>query len=742
MTQFNFGKMMDSIAETSGAFNISITSEKTKTWCTCIFLALASFIAFYIRLYSVFHYESVIHEYDPYFNYRATQQLVNEGFDKFMNWFDDRAWYPLGRYVGATVYPGMMMTSAFLYHAMNWFKISVELRNVCVFLGPLFSSMTTIVTYLLTKELKDSVSGLFAAGFIAIVPGYISRSVAGSYDYEAIAIFCMLLAYYFWIKAIKTGSLMWSTMCALAYFYMASSWGGYVVITNLIPLHVFFLMLMGRFSQRIYTAYTTTYVLGKFLSMQVPFIGLQPISTPEHLAGLGVFGLCQLLAFIDYIRSRLPNEQESRTVIRFVLVLTAGLALVSIVGMIYAGKINYFTGRLLSLLNPFRTKDSIPLIASVSEHQPTAWSGFFMNLHMLILACPVGIYFSFINLTNELVFVILYGILSLYFASMMIRLMLILAPAMCILAGIGLWALLKPHIGDLNKFHEQKSVTGSDQTKDLNETQKSVAANRGRNAKGGDQRRKVQDKKQTEEQPRIQVAWFLILAYTLLLISFTSHSFWLASSVYDKTSIVIPAGQYNVDDFREAYYWLRMNTGEDARIMSWWDYGYQISSMANRTVLVDNNTWNNDQIARVGQAMASTEDKAHEIMTELGANYVLAVCGGRLGYSSDDINKLLWMVRIGSSIDSGKHIEESDYYNSNGEYRVGEEGSPALLNSLMYKMCYHNFNVHGGHEPGLDKVRKAQISNDINLNVVEEVFTSLNWLVRIYRVKELPNRSR
>ena len=52
--------------------------------------------------------------------------------------------------------------------------------------------------------------------------GYISRSVAGSYDNEGIAIFCMLLTYALWIKSVKTGSLFWSTMCALAYFYMVS----------------------------------------------------------------------------------------------------------------------------------------------------------------------------------------------------------------------------------------------------------------------------------------------------------------------------------------------------------------------------------------------------------------------------------------------------------------------------------------------------------------------------------------
>ena len=70
---------------------------------------------------------------------------------------------------------------------------------------------------------QDTGAGLVAAAMIAIVPGYISRSVAGSYDNEGIAIFCMLLTYYMWVKAVKTGSLFWATLCALAYFYMVSA---------------------------------------------------------------------------------------------------------------------------------------------------------------------------------------------------------------------------------------------------------------------------------------------------------------------------------------------------------------------------------------------------------------------------------------------------------------------------------------------------------------------------------------
>lgn len=66
-----------------------------------------------------------------------------------------------------------------------------------------------------------------------------------------------------------------------------SAWGGYVFIINLIPLHVFALILMGRYSNRLFTSYTTFYVLGLLLSMQIPFVGFQPIRTSEHMAASG-----------------------------------------------------------------------------------------------------------------------------------------------------------------------------------------------------------------------------------------------------------------------------------------------------------------------------------------------------------------------------------------------------------------------------------------------------------------------
>ncbi|CAG7891951.1 unnamed protein product [Brassica rapa] len=62
------------------------------TVLSALILVLIGVLAFSIRLFSVIKYESVIHEFDPYFNYRVTQFLSNNGIYEFWNWFDDRTW--------------------------------------------------------------------------------------------------------------------------------------------------------------------------------------------------------------------------------------------------------------------------------------------------------------------------------------------------------------------------------------------------------------------------------------------------------------------------------------------------------------------------------------------------------------------------------------------------------------------------------------------------------------------------
>jgi dolichyl-diphosphooligosaccharide--protein glycosyltransferase len=368
-----------------------------------VVLLLAWIAGFSSRLFAVIRFESIIHEFDPWFNYRATAYMVKHGFYNFLNWFDERAWYPLGRIVGGTVYPGLMITSGSIHYLLHLLNINVHIRDVCVFLAPIFSGLTAISTYFLTKELWSAGAGLFAACFIAIVPGYISRSVAGSYDNEGIAIFALQFTYFLWIKSVKTGSVFWAVAAALSYFYMVSAWGGYVFIINLIPLHVFVLLLMGRFSNRLFTSYTTFYILGLICSMQIPFVGFQPIRTSEHMAASGVFALLFAVATLKYLQTML-SKSEFKSLVIFGGLISAGVVFLTVVGLTYAGYIAPWSGRFYSLWDTGYAKIHIPIIASVSEHQPTTWFSFFFDLHILVATFPAGLWYCIKNVNDERVF--------------------------------------------------------------------------------------------------------------------------------------------------------------------------------------------------------------------------------------------------------------------------------------------------------------------------------------------------
>ncbi|KAK3890052.1 hypothetical protein Pcinc_005967 [Petrolisthes cinctipes] len=465
--------------------------------------------------------------------------------------------------------------------------------------------LSVIATYLLTKEVWSSGAGLFAACFMAIVPGYTSRSVACSYDNEGIAIFALMLTYYLWVKSVKKGSVFWASTASLSYLYMVSAWGGYVYIINLTALHVFVLLLMGRFSYRLYTAYNTFYILGLICSMQISFVGFQPITTSEHMAAAGVFVLLNAWALLKYLHSVMTNAEFTRFFLGVTCVGAGGVFLV-VVGLSWMGVVAPWSGRIYSLWN---TGQAIPIIASVAEHQLITWFKFVFDLHILAATFPVGLWYCVKNINDERVFTI---VLTAY---------------------------------------------GHDGTREI------------------------------------------------------------------------------IDDFREGYSWLSHNTAVDAKIMSWWDYGYQIAGMANRTTIVDNNTSNNSHIALVGKAMASNESTAHRIMTALDVDYVLVIFGGVISYSGDDINKFPWMV----SIAQGEHPEEikkSDY----GAFQVDSQGSSTLLNCLMYKLSYYQFGnlvLDYRSPPGFDRIRNVVIGNkDFKLTYLEEAYTTEHWMVRIYRVKK------
>lgn len=346
-----------------------------------------------------------------------------------------------------------------------------------------------------------------------------------------------------------------------------------------------------------------------------------------------------------------------------------GLVLLTVTGVIAP-----WSGRFYSLWDTGYAKIHIPIIASVSEHQPTAWPAFFFDLNLLIWLFPAGVYMCFQKLKDEHVFVVIYAVLSSYFAGVMVRLMLTLTPVVCIASAMALSTVLDAYIVAENPSPppQQNGDANGDASKDI--------ANFFKNSL------------RSTRKPVYGIYTYLskvsiVSTLTVYLLLFVLHCTWVTSNAYSSPSVVLasklPDGSTHIiDDYREAYYWLRQNTPEKAKIMSWWDYGYQIGGMADRPTLVDNNTWNNTHIATVGKAMSSREEVSYPILRQHDVDYVLIVFGGLLGYSGDDINKFLWMVRISEGIWPDE-VSERSFFTARGEYRVDDEATPTMKNSLM-----------------------------------------------------------
>ena len=84
----------------------------------------------------------------------------------------------------------------------------------------------------------------------------------------------------------------------------------------------------------------------------------------------------------------------------------------------------------------------------------------------------------------------------------------------------------------------------------------------------------------------------MVLLLMMFLVLFAVHCTWVTSNAYSSPSVVLATtnqdGSRNIlDDFREAYFWLRQNTPDEATVMSWWDYGYQIAGVQSGLNLIE-----------------------------------------------------------------------------------------------------------------------------------------------------------
>ena len=344
--------------------------------------------------------------------FSAPQYLYENGAKKFFSWFDHMVWYPLGRPVGTTIYPGMQFTAVFLKRYIMGDNMS--LNDVCCYIPAWFGVIATFLVGCIAYEaslpqntggtifgvLYDALMGkyasdesmvgtsrsrmsgalsspavecaVFAMGFMAVVPAHLMRSVGGGYDNESVAVTAMTLTFWLWMRSLRNNekySYLFGILAGVAYLYMVAAWGGYVFVLNLIGAHAAFLVLLGCFSTKTYLAYTLFYVVGTSLAIQVPVVGWSPLKSLEQLAPCAVFVGYQLLYYCE--RERKAKKMTRKEAWKFrVQVFVGGIVAVSLLVLMMTpqGYFGPISSRVRGLFVP-HTKTGNPLVDSVAEHQ-------------------------------------------------------------------------------------------------------------------------------------------------------------------------------------------------------------------------------------------------------------------------------------------------------------------------------------------------------------------------------------
>ena len=403
------------------------------------------------------------------------------------------SWYPLGRPVGTTIYPGMQFTSVWLKHTIlpDW-----SINDICCFLPAWFGILATLCTAALcfvtvqssanesttsifqdipivaqiyravvlpivkfTSNILQTLTGskwgipygkirnppalesaVFTACLMSIVPAHLMRSVGGGYDNESVATTAMQLTFAMWTFTLwmpESYSLFLGSMTGVAYFYMVTCWGGYIFVINLIGVHALFLLVVKqKFSlwTHLYKSYTSFYIVGTFLAIQLPVVGWAPLKSLEQLGPFGVWAGMQALQLMRVLEMKYPRV--NRWKIRIGVVMGCLVACLPVAYYLWAsGYFGPLSARVRGLFVK-HTKTGNPLVDSVAEHQAASPQAYFEYLNIVCTIAPFG--FGIVALlacTPASSFLLLYGTAAYFFSHKMVRLILLTAPIACVCGG-------------------------------------------------------------------------------------------------------------------------------------------------------------------------------------------------------------------------------------------------------------------------------------------------------------------
>ena len=527
-----------------------------------------------------------LNEYDPYFWYRISEYIAKNGYGSYFTWHDTLSWYPQGRDIALSSYPGNPFSAVFIYQLLNAIQIKVSLFSVAMYFPVFMTIVVCVVAYFFGKDFGGKAVGIFTALFMAISPSYLSRTVAGFFDTENIGIFGIVATPFFFLRSIrKENSLQKSVIYAVAsgltMGYAFASWGAARYISSLLLLYIGVMLVLGKVERRHIISYSITMILGFLIAIPIPRLGVSYVMNIENLAAIGAIGL--LVAY-ETIKTKLPESKARRATVGLVV-----LGVAAIIILPYFGVGNPITGKFAKVLNPF--EDASDLYTSIGENKVSSWDVFFSDFGITIMLATLGAYLILKEGGEDRHYVLLFFLTSVYFTGTVVRLSLVLAFPASLLAA---YALVKI-VGSFRPAIMRTEETHS-------------------------KRRKAQ---------AFVVSKGLSIIFIVLLVgSLVPHALNASATatspgpiVYSGVPVLIN-GSY-AQDWIKSLAWLKANTTEDSIICAWWDYGYWIETMANRTTLVDGSTMNRTQIVNIANMMMLPKNESLPLMQKYGVDYVV-----------------------------------------------------------------------------------------------------------------------
>jgi len=542
-------------------------------------LALSFSLSFMIRAQPL-EYGFELAEFDPFYNYRATEFMVENGLPAYLDWHDELSWYPYGRDVSTTSQVMLHTTTAILYQT---FGMGTTLYEFTIWFPTVISSLTTVVIFALVRTIGGTTAGFLASLFFAISPIIIMRGSMGWFKSEPLGLFYGLLAVYLLLSAIKSdkGKVSVAKIVGggILLAFGLASWGG--VQFFILPIGFFFLALpfMGKDNKFIIFAsviFTSVFLLVNVLYGEITAAADNKGTGISFIFGLNGFFLIGCTAFL--IACVTIRRIVRKNQLRNGLVLLGG-AIIAGIAVASSGVISLPSFRYLNAANPFLITTDM-LTDSVSEHATTTIDISFFFFSILMIFAGIGAWLLFQKKVNRsfkiqgemAIFALIIGFLGIYFSSAFVRLEVFGSISVIILSSIGLSILISK---TLKAEHKPTNVV-------------------------------------------IKISFLAIIVILLMVpMVYPEHNNWTNQNEGRPITILNSGSQFDIstNDWYDAMQWLRENTPEDAVIAAWWDYGYWINTVGERKTLADNATLIDWQIRKIASTFMSTPDHAWQILT-------------------------------------------------------------------------------------------------------------------------------